>query len=138
MTHGAAASMFALDRLRRATGFARPKPGTRAGGRRPRGGAVARRLRLMARRSQPVRRLAPSAFELEAPDELTIPELWSVWTVAHLESALALTAWRAAPREDRARAHRAYRAALAREAAAARILAERDHPGGPSPDVVAV
>jgi hypothetical protein len=126
--------MLALARLRTVTGFAPREPSATGGRRRPwRGGRIARPFRRIAPRTRAAGRLPAAAFELEAPDELTTVELWSVWTVAHLESALALTAWRAAPREDRGRAHRAYRVALAREAAAARILAGRHASGALEP-----
>jgi hypothetical protein len=69
--------------------------------------------------------LPSGAFELEGAHRLTTPQLWGVWTVAHLESELALTAWRSGPAEHGGAAQRAYRAALAREEGAALLLAER-------------
>lgn len=78
--------------------------------------------RLWSRRGKGV---PPAAFDLEVTHRLTTPHLWSVWTVAHLESEIAWIAWRSGPREHRARARRAYRAALAREERAALLLAER-------------
>jgi hypothetical protein len=69
--------------------------------------------------------LPSGAFELENPQNLTVPQLWSVWTVAHLECELALTAWRYVAQADRAKALRSYRAALAREERAALVLLDR-------------
>jgi len=79
------------------------------------------------------RAVPPAAFELEAAHELATSQLWGVWTVAHLESELTLRAWRLSGTKHRARAHRAYRAALEREAGAARLLAERTAPMSRAP-----
>jgi hypothetical protein len=73
--------------------------------------------------AQPSR--VPAAAFADPGHELTAAQLWSVLTVAQLESGLALRAWLISPRTSRARSHRAYRAALGREERAARILAER-------------
>jgi hypothetical protein len=91
---------------------------------------AARRTRRVGRtlprlRWRRARGVPSAAFELEAAHRLTTPQLWGVWTVAHLESELALSAWRSGPSEHRAPARRAYRAALAREEGAALLLAER-------------
>jgi hypothetical protein len=94
-------------------------------------GAAARRARRRVARKLPrfaVRRTTPvpaAAFVLEAVHQLTTPQLWGVWTVAHLECKLALSAWRSGPSEHRGRARRAYRSALVREERAALLLAGR-------------
>jgi hypothetical protein len=127
MMPDALAARLALDRLLKAGRFAPPGPDDEQR-RRPslRIAARARRIgsRLRRRRCRPGR-VPSGAFELEAAHELTTAQLWGVWTVAHLESALALRAWRLGAREHRARAHLAYGAALDREARAARLLAAR-------------
>jgi hypothetical protein len=69
--------------------------------------------------------LPSGAFELDNADDLTVAQLWSVWTVAHLECELALTAWRYVALADRAKALRSYRAALVREERAASVLLGR-------------
>ena len=125
--HDALGSRLALDRLLRAGRFAPPAPDAeRRRGRSLRIAALARRIggRLRRRRAR-AGRVPSGGFELEGAHELTTAQLWGVWTVAHLESGLALRAWMLGPREHRARAHHAYRAALDREARAARILAAR-------------
>jgi hypothetical protein len=123
----ALASRLALDHLRRTGSLATATPAGPARHARPRRGSrLARRVaRRLARRRPRAGRLPATAFDLEAPHKLTTSELWSVWTVAHLESELSWRAWRLAAAEHRMRAHRAYRAALEREAGAARLLAER-------------
>jgi hypothetical protein len=85
----------------------------------------ARRIRRLARLRSSAVGVPAQAFELEAVHELTTSQLWGVWTVAHLEAGLALRAWHLVATEHRVAAHRAYRAALEREAGAARLLAER-------------
>jgi hypothetical protein len=67
----------------------------------------------------------PTAAFVAPGRELTTAQLWSVLTVAQLESGLAFKAWLASPREYRAKSHRSYVAALSREERAARILAAR-------------
>ena len=57
------------------------------------------------------------------------PTAAHAWRVLDLEAELALVAWSSAPWRDRARAHRAYRDALAREAWAAALLAQSVDPG---------
>jgi hypothetical protein len=86
---------------------------------------IKRRLACLRRRTA---HLPAGAFALEAAHKLPTSQLWGVWTVAHLESELALRAWRLSRGDQRLRAHRAYTAALEREAAAARRLAERRQP----------
>ena len=124
----AVASRLALKQLRRAGGFAARGDASVANGKaaRWRIHRLAHRFaqRLPGRRARAAR-LPAGAFELEAAHHLTTAQLWSVWTVADLESGLALRAWRLAAPEHRTRAHGAYRAALEREARAARILHER-------------
>jgi hypothetical protein len=97
-----------------------PRPAARRGRRARRVGSRAPRHWLRRTTAVP-----SAAFDLEVTHRLTTPHLWSVWTVAHLESEIAWIAWRSGPREHRARARRAYRAALAREERAALLLAER-------------
>jgi hypothetical protein len=134
MMPDAVGSRLALKQLRRAGGFGARGDASVATGRvrRRRIQRLARRLarRLPGRRTRAIA-LPAAAFDLEAPHELTTAQLWSVWTVAQLESGLALRAWRMAPREQRVRAHRVYGAALEREARAARILAGRAAAPGP-------
>jgi hypothetical protein len=48
--------------------------------------------------------------------------LFDAWLFAETDATLALAAWRSAPTEDKAGAFAAYRAALDREAHAARTL----------------
>jgi hypothetical protein len=48
--------------------------------------------------------------------------LFDAWLFAEADATLALAAWRAAATDDRAAAYAAYRAALDREAQAARTL----------------
>ena len=132
MMSDALASRIALDRLRRVGRFPVRRPvGAAARARLGRVRRLARRIgrHLPAPRS-PAARVPPGGFELEAAHTLTTAQLWGVWTVAHLESGLALRAWWGAPREHRGWAYRSYRAALAREASAARALAERASPPG--------
>jgi len=69
--------------------------------------------------------LPSRAFELEGAHRLTVAQLWSVWTVAHLEGELSLSAWRSAAWTDRANALRVCRGALEREERAASVLLER-------------
>jgi hypothetical protein len=132
----ALASRLAIDRLQRVGRFHVPRPRAgSAGGPPARIGRLARRIRrrVLLRRPRAAR-LPPGAFELEARHELTTAQLWGVWTVAHLESGLALRAWRIGPREHRGRAYLAYQGALAREDRAARVLAERAcAPASPAP-----
>jgi hypothetical protein len=117
------ACQLSLDRMRKlmapagAPRLLAPRPAAR---RARRVGRTRPRLQLRRPRGVP-----SPAFELEAAHRLTTPQLWGVWTVAHLESELALSAWRSGPSEHRAPARRAYRAALAREERAALLLAER-------------
>ena len=128
MMPDAVVSRLALKQLRRDGGFAAGGDASDATGHAPRRRIqrLARRLaRRLPRRRAGVARLPATAFELEAAHDLTTAQLWSVWTVAHLESGLALRAWRLAPPGDRTRPYGAYRAALGREARAARILHER-------------
>jgi hypothetical protein len=120
-------SRLVLDRLRRTA-----SPAVRAPAGAPRRAQPHRRSRSawrVLRRLLCLRpgagRLPAGAFDLHAAHKLTTSQLWSVWTVAHLESELTLRAWRVAAAEHRVRAHRAYRAALEREAGAAQLLAER-------------
>jgi hypothetical protein len=124
------ATHLALDRLRRSGVAARRAPCAADGGER-RGGlhrAARRLVRRLGRLRSRSGRVPAEAFELEAAHELTTSQLWGVWTVAHLESGLALLAWRLSEVEHRVSAHRAYRAALAREAGAASLLAARTAP----------
>jgi hypothetical protein len=55
-------------------------------------------------------------------DRLRPVLLFDAWVFAETDAALALAAWRSAPSEDKAGAFAAYRAALDREAHAARTL----------------
>jgi hypothetical protein len=88
---------------------------------------LVRRMRRLVRRC--TRRAAPTLatarFDLDRADELTTEELWTVWTLANLECALELRAWGLVPRRQRPRVFASYRAALAREARVAKLLAER-------------
>jgi hypothetical protein len=69
-----------------------------------------------------------------------VDEAHGSWSVAALQCAEALRAWREAGASDRCAANLAYRAALDREEAAARDLerlaAIADMPRGPSPTTV--
>jgi hypothetical protein len=126
MMANAIAGRLALDRLReRLPVVARRIAG--AADREPRRGAGrARRRRARHQRLRARPGGVPSgAFDLAGAHQLTTAELWGVWTVADLESGLAFRAWCLAAPEHRSRAHGAYRAALDREARAARVLAER-------------
>jgi len=131
----ALAFRLALDRLRRTGPSPRPARTAAAGlDRRGRLDRAARRIvRRLARLRCRAGRVPAAAFELEAAHELATSQLWGVWTVAHLESELTLRAWRLSGTKHRARAHRAYRAALEREAGAARLLAERTAPMSRAP-----
>jgi hypothetical protein len=106
----ALASRLALDRLRKACPSAARAPSAVAvrDDHRGRLHRVARRvIRAIRRRRSGAGRVPPGAFELEAAHELTTAQLWGVWTVADLESGLALRAWRlAAPRASGGRASR--------------------------------
>ena len=112
-----------LGRLRSLVASAGPPEAARSDA------AVPRARRIVRALARPRWRYAgalPSgAFELEDPHHLTVAQLWSVWTVAHLECELALTAWRYVAHADRAKALRSYRAALVREERAALVLLER-------------
>ena len=136
MMRDAPASRLALDRLRRARRSAARTSSAAAlrGDDRGRLYRVARRVIRALQRPSGGARVPPGAFEPDAAHELTTAQLWGVWTVAHLESGLALRAWRLAAPEHRTGAHRAYRSALEREAGVAQILAERaTRPMSPSP-----
>jgi hypothetical protein len=127
MMSDALASRLAVGRRRRVGSLTVRRPVAPAARARPGGiKRLARRIgrHLPARRSSTAR-MPRGGFELEAAHRLTTAQLWGVWTVAHLESGLALRAWRVAPREHRGRAYGSYRAALAREGRAAEALAER-------------
>ena len=128
MMPDAVASRLALKQLRRVGGLPAPGDANVATGKTHRF-RIRRLARRFARRLPTGRaraaRVPAGAFELDARHDLTTTQLWSVWTVAHLESGLALRAWRVAPREHRTRAHAAYRAALEREGWAARLLHEQ-------------
>ena len=122
------AARLTIDRLRRKA-LVDVRAPTAAGPERahPLSRAARRVVRCLAR-LRPRGRMPAGAFELERAHDLTTSQLWSVWTVAHLESGLALRAWRLSSGDHRRRAHRAYRAALEREAGAARLLADRTAP----------
>jgi hypothetical protein len=87
---------------------------------------LTRRMRRVLRRW--TRRAAPTLpsarFDLDRADELTTEDLWTVWTLANLEAALELRAWGLVGRRQRPRVFASYRAALAREARVAKLLAE--------------
>ena len=51
--------------------------------------------------------------------------LFGAWLFAEADATLALAAWRSAARDDKAPAYATYRAALDREAQAARMLEVR-------------
>ena len=132
MMSDALASRLAFERLRHVGRFPVRRPVAATARARPGGiERLARRIgrHVPARRSSAAR-VPLGGFELETVPELTTAQLWGVWTVAHLESGLALRAWRVAPREHRGCAYRSYCAALAREARAAGALAERASPPG--------
>jgi hypothetical protein len=112
---------LSLPPLRRVVASAAPSRTARPHADVPRARRIAR-LPLRWRRNGA---LPSGAFELEGAHRLTVAQLWSVWTVAHLECELSLTAWRYAARTDRASALRAYRGALEREERAALVLLER-------------
>jgi len=112
-----------LHPLRRLMASAGPSRTVRRDPGAPRMRRIARRLPRLRWRRAGV--LPPGAFDLEDAHRLTVSQLWSVWTVASLECELALTAWRLGAGRDRARALRAYRAALAREERAALLLDAR-------------
>jgi hypothetical protein len=57
-------------------------------------------------------------------------ELFDEWMSAETEASLALAAWRSAHSDEKADAYAAYRAALEREAQAARTLQLRLAPAG--------
>jgi hypothetical protein len=57
-----------------------------------------------------------------------VEELLDAWRFAAEDAALALAAWRSAPRDLRRDAYHVYRAALDREAKAADVLAFRRRP----------
>jgi hypothetical protein len=56
-------------------------------------------------------------------------DLWDAWLFAEAEASLSLQAWSSAATDDKAGAHAVYLAALDREEQAARVLADRLHPG---------
>ena len=93
---------------------------------------IARRARLarfwrrMWRRLGVVRPRRPlMRLDLSRGHELSTTDLWSAWTLANLDCALELKAWSVAARSQRRRAYHGYRAALAREAQIAELLAQR-------------
>jgi hypothetical protein len=62
------------------------------------------------------------AATTEAPP---LSDLWNAWGFAELECAIALRAWRLAPRSEQREAHQAYCRALEREALLATELCVR-------------
>jgi hypothetical protein len=66
-----------------------------------------------------------SKLELDTSLSRNAPmaELWDAWRMAEAGSELALSAWYAASKAQKARTHAAYAAALEREAQAADALA---------------
>jgi len=64
----------------------------------------------------------------DALDELRPADLYDLWLLAAMESALALGEWRLAAWPDKRDAYAAYRAALDREQRAAAVLAARAAP----------
>jgi hypothetical protein len=107
----------------------RPRTGDGIDGRTGRGvrrrlGAALTRLaqrREDRRRADPVLALAPDL----PGEEDAVQRVGQLWRVLDLEAELALAAWSRARGADRRRARRAYRDALAREAWAAALLAQR-------------
>jgi hypothetical protein len=95
-------------------------------GRRVRGRLGSALTRLAQRREE--RRRADPVLALAADlpgEEDAVQRLGQLWRVLDLEAELALAAWSRARGADRRRARRAYRDALAREAWAAALLAQR-------------
>jgi hypothetical protein len=88
---------------------------------------LTRRMRRLLRRwtRRSMATLPTARFDLDRAHELSTEELWTVWTLANLECALELRAWSLVPRWQRPRVFASYRAALAREAHVAKLLAER-------------
>src|ERR1700750_2921122 len=107
------AARLTMDHLRR-TALVDVRATAAAGRERPHplSSAVRRVVRGLARLRPRGGRLAAGGFELERAHDLTTSQLWGVWTVAHLESGLALRAWGLCCGEHRVRAHRVSRAAL--------------------------
>jgi hypothetical protein len=75
-------------------------------------GTAAKRRSLKQRLDVGIQRLRPA-------------DLFDAWLFAEADATLAIAAWRAAPREEKAEAYSAYVAAFDRETQAAHILALR-------------
>lgn len=56
----------------------------------------------------------------------TLTDLWNAWAFAELECAIALRAWRLAPRSEKRAPYESYRRALEREALLAAELRVRN------------
>jgi hypothetical protein len=72
----------------------------------------------------------PTDLRVERPRRrraaTTLTDLWNAWGFAELECAIALRAWRLAPRSEKRLPYQAYRRALEREALLAAELHVRN------------